>query len=160
MLAAWRDRSSGSFYRFPIGLRHRRRMGTEAKAKVVASVWRADFVQFLAAFAVLPQSIWKNRLNSSYFSKSTETKLLARQGIEQNLHPQTDAMTFAFASVYILLLCLQGIKIRVLFTFQYSFQKDIVFLKTISQKCAHNGNQFFGFAYLREFATMPTNALE
>ena len=32
---------------------HRRRMETEGKAKVVASVWRAKFVQFLAALAVL-----------------------------------------------------------------------------------------------------------
>ena len=35
---------------------HRRRMEREAKAKVVASVWGADFVQFLAALAVLPRS--------------------------------------------------------------------------------------------------------
>ena len=34
--------------------RHRRRMGTEAKAKV--AVWGAKFVQFLAALSVLPQS--------------------------------------------------------------------------------------------------------
>ena len=40
-------------------------METEAKAKVVASVWGADFVQFLAALAILPQSIWKNRMNST-----------------------------------------------------------------------------------------------
>ena len=41
---------------------HRRRMETEAKAKVgaVASVWGADLVKFLAALAVLPRSIWKN----------------------------------------------------------------------------------------------------
>ena len=32
--------------------KHRRRMETEAKAKVVPSVWGADFVQFLAALAV------------------------------------------------------------------------------------------------------------
>ena len=34
----------------------RRRMETEAKAKVVASVWGAKFLQFLAALAVLPRS--------------------------------------------------------------------------------------------------------
>ena len=45
---------------------HRRRLDREAKAKVVASVWGADFVQFLAALAVLPRSIWKKRFNSSY----------------------------------------------------------------------------------------------
>ena len=36
---------------------HRRRMETEAKAKVVANVCGAKFIQFLAALAVLPQSI-------------------------------------------------------------------------------------------------------
>ena len=37
---------------------HRRRIEREAKAKVVASIWGADFVQFLATLlAVLPQSI-------------------------------------------------------------------------------------------------------
>ena len=43
----------------------RRRMEREAKAKVVASVWGAEFSQFLAALAVLPRLIWKKRLNSS-----------------------------------------------------------------------------------------------
>ena len=45
---------------------HRRRMEREAKAKVNASVWGAEFVQFLATLAVLPQSIYKKRLNYSY----------------------------------------------------------------------------------------------
>ena len=40
-------------------------MEFEDKAKVVASVWGAEFVQFPAALAVLPQSIWKKRLNSA-----------------------------------------------------------------------------------------------
>ena len=58
-------------------------MELEDKAKVVASVWGEEFVQFLAALAVLPQSIWKKQLNSAglfgktlYF-KMTETKQLA-----------------------------------------------------------------------------------
>ena len=62
-------------------------MEREAKSKVIASVWGADFVQFLAALAVLPRSIWKNRMNSTVSPKPTEAKLLARQGIEQNLPP-------------------------------------------------------------------------
>ena len=33
---------------------HRRKIYTEAKAKVVASVWGAPFIQFLAALAILP----------------------------------------------------------------------------------------------------------
>ena len=44
---------------------HRRRIETEGKAKVVASVWGAEFVQFLAALVVLPWSTWKKRLNSA-----------------------------------------------------------------------------------------------
>ena len=50
------------------------RIKTDAKAKVVASIWGAKFVQFLAALAVLPRSIWKKWLNSSYSFKSTEAK--------------------------------------------------------------------------------------
>ena len=46
-----------------ISSNNRRRMEREAKAKVVVSVWGADFVHFLAALAVLPQLIWKNRMN-------------------------------------------------------------------------------------------------
>ena len=61
-------------------------MKTEAKAKVVASaVWRAEFIQYLVALAILPRSIWENRMNSfnsTFSSKSTEVKQLARQGIE------------------------------------------------------------------------------
>ena len=46
----------------------------EAKAKVVASVWGAEFIKFLATQAVLPRSILKNRMNSIFSSKSTEAK--------------------------------------------------------------------------------------
>ena len=59
----------------------------KAKTKVVASVWGVEFVQLLAALAVLPRSIWKKMLNSSYSSKSTEAKQLVRQGIEPILTP-------------------------------------------------------------------------
>ena len=55
-------------------LAHSRRMYTEAKAKVVASIWGAEFIQFLAALDILPQTIWKNGLNSSFYFKSTEAK--------------------------------------------------------------------------------------
>ena len=47
---------------------HRRRIDTEGKAKVVAPVWGAEFVQFLAALAVLSWSIWKKWLNSTVYS--------------------------------------------------------------------------------------------
>ena len=62
---------------------HRRRV--ERKANVVASVWGAEFIHFLAALAGLPWSIWKKRLNSTVSA------------------PQTDETTFAFASLSIIL---------------------------------------------------------
>ena len=46
-----------------------------AKTKVVASVCGADFVQFLAALAVLPRSIWKIMMNSTVSSKPAEANL-------------------------------------------------------------------------------------
>ena len=42
--------------------RHRRRINTEEKAKVVAAVWGTEFIQFLAALAILHQDEMKNRL--------------------------------------------------------------------------------------------------
>ena len=52
-----------------VGIRHRRSMETEAKTKVVASVWEAKFIKFLAALAVLPRSIRNKRLSSSFSFK-------------------------------------------------------------------------------------------
>ena len=74
--------------KFRVGQGHRRRMETEAKTKVVASVWGAKFIPFLAALAVLPRSIWKNGMNSTFSFKSTEAKQLARQGFELILPPK------------------------------------------------------------------------
>ena len=46
---------------------HRRRIKTEEKANVVASVWGGgrgeEFIQFLAALAVLPRKILNIRMN-------------------------------------------------------------------------------------------------
>ena len=53
-----------------VGVGHRRRMETEAKANVVDSVWGEDFFQFLAALAILPGTILKNGMNSSFYLKS------------------------------------------------------------------------------------------
>ena len=78
---------------------HWRLMETEAKARVVASVWRAEFIHCLAALAILPWSIWKNRMNSTFSSKSTA----ARNWI--NSVPQTDMPTFVYASLSVLILC-------------------------------------------------------
>ena len=49
---------------------HTRMIKTEEKAKVVASVWWEEFIQFLAALAILPRSILKSRMNSSFSFKS------------------------------------------------------------------------------------------
>ena len=72
-------------------------METEAKAKIVASVWGAKFVQFLAALAVLPWSILKKRLNSSFFQSDR-----GKTEIEQFLPTKQN---FAFSSNSNLLLC-------------------------------------------------------
>ena len=58
------------------------------KVITIGEGWGAEFVQFLGALAVFPQSIWKNRRNSTVSSKPTKAKQLARQGIEQNLLPR------------------------------------------------------------------------
>ena len=50
------------------GINHRRRINTEEKAKVIATVWEAAFIQFLVALAILPGEILKNRMYSSFFS--------------------------------------------------------------------------------------------
>ena len=48
-------------------------MKTEEKTKVVASVGGGGekFIKFLAAIAVLPMTILKNRMNSSFSFKSS-----------------------------------------------------------------------------------------
>ena len=55
-------------------------MEREAKAKVVSSVWGAEFIQFLAVLAIFPRSIGKNRMNSTfnYRSKIIFTKVSAK----------------------------------------------------------------------------------
>ena len=50
-----------------MGLRYRRRIKTEEKAKVVVSVWVEEFIPSLAALAILPRTI----LNSSFSFKSS-----------------------------------------------------------------------------------------
>ena len=83
---------------------HRRRMETEAKAKVVASVWRAEFIQFIAALAVLPRSIWKK--GWIHHILPNEPRQNSYSIARKILLPETDATTFGFASLSILLLML------------------------------------------------------
>ena len=84
---------------------HRRRINTEEKAKVVAALWGAEFVQFLSALAVftvkrfeeydeLQQDDLKKRMNSSILPNRPSAKQI-------NYVPQTAAMTFAFSSDFI-----------------------------------------------------------
>ena len=68
-----------------------------ARQRSFASVYLEETVEF-------SRSIWKKRLNLTISFKSTATKQLARQGVEQMLTPQTDATTFALPSISILLL--------------------------------------------------------
>ena len=70
-------------------------MELEDKAKVVASVWEAKFVHFLAALAVLSRMIWKNRMNSTFFFQIDQGKIASWARNGKNSAPQTDATTFA-----------------------------------------------------------------
>ena len=47
-------------------LYQRRRVKTEEKAKIVAAIWGTEFIQFLAAVAVLHQDDLKKEMNSFY----------------------------------------------------------------------------------------------
>ena len=92
---------------------HRRRMETEFKAKVVASVWGAKFVKFLAALAVVSRfernvrikPFLPNRLDElNRFFQLDRGKTASAAKNWTNVVPQTDATTFALPSVSILLL--------------------------------------------------------
>ena len=48
-----------------------RRIKTEETAKVVVSVWGEEFIQFLTTLTILPKTILKNRMNSSFYFNSS-----------------------------------------------------------------------------------------
>ena len=98
---------------------HRRRIYTEEKANVVATVWGTKFIQFLALLAILHQDDLKNRMNSSFssylpgaihpflriilvqfilFFKSSWCKIASRAGNWIIFVAQTATTTFAFSS--------------------------------------------------------------
>ena len=97
---------------------HTRRRKTEENAKVVTSVW-GDFIQFLAALAILFGTILKNRMSSSFSLKSSwcisfyfiQFKIVQAQNSYSasrswsNSVPYEAATTFAFSFVFILILC-------------------------------------------------------
>ena len=49
-----------------------RRITTEEKAKVVAAGWGAEFIQFLAALAILPRTILKNSVARNLIKQSDD----------------------------------------------------------------------------------------
>ena len=58
-ITSWYRKSPNNMYycmcNSAYSIKHRRRIYTEAKATVVASVWEAEFMKFLAALAILPR---------------------------------------------------------------------------------------------------------
>ena len=104
---------------FRHGYTHRRRIKTEEKAKVVASVWGEEFIKFPAALAIMTRTILKNRMKSSislnhpvqfilYF-KSSSAKQLARQGIEYILpHKQKRRPLPFLQSLFFFYACTHG----------------------------------------------------
>ena len=107
---------------------HRKRIKTEDKAKVVAAVWGTAQIQFLAAPTILHQDDINKGMNSSYsaynpgtmhpilhivleqiilFFKSSKCKIASTARIWIFYASQEAATTFAFSSVFILLLCVR-----------------------------------------------------
>ena len=52
-------------------INQRRKMKTAEKTKFVTSIYGKEVIQFLAALAILPTSILKNRINSFFCFKSS-----------------------------------------------------------------------------------------
>ena len=80
---------------------HRRRTEREAKAKVVASVWRSKCIQFLAALSIsylirFGRNGWIQPFLSTRPSQNTEDSV-ARNGI--NFAPQSDAFCSKTSSI-------------------------------------------------------------
>ena len=109
--------------------RERRIIKTEEKAKVVAAIWGTELIQFLAALAILHQDDMKKGMNLCYsqyrpgavhsilhivlvdfllFFISSWCKIASvARNLISSAPPscQALALTFAFSSVCILLLC-------------------------------------------------------
>ena len=73
-------------------LQQRRRIGTEAKAKVVACIWEAEFVPFLACcFAVV---YLKEKVEFILFFQIARGKTASAARNSTSFAPQTAATTF------------------------------------------------------------------
>ena len=132
---------------------HRRRINTEEKAKVVASVWEEEFIPFLAALTVLPRTIFKNRMNSSlsfksswcnssYYSKSSQAKKLAQLGMEYILPPKQKRrpLPFLLSSSFFYSIISTGVAMREYFIFP--LQNPLIFtqfhFRDNQDLCEHN----------------------
>ena len=63
-----------------------------------------EFIKFLAALTVLPSMILKNRMNSTFFSNHPGAiHAIIQNRPRQNSSAQTEATTFTFSSVFILI---------------------------------------------------------
>ena len=90
-----------------LGVGHGRRINTEEMAKFVAAVWGTEFIQFLAAHAILHQDEWKNRMNGTrmiwkggwihpILKNRLSAKQLAPQGIEYIIYPEQQRRPLPF----------------------------------------------------------------
>ena len=84
---------------------HRRRIELEYKAKVVASVWGAEFVQFLASCraSCFDLVYLKEKVEFILFYQINRGKTASAARNGTNFAPQTDATTFALSTNSILL---------------------------------------------------------
>ena len=86
----------------------RRRIYTEEKEKVVAAVWGTELIQFIATLAILYQDefilFFSVLVQFMLFFKSSWCKTAIVTPKKWIAVPQTEATTFAFYSVFILLL--------------------------------------------------------
>ena len=95
-----------------LNIKHRKRINTEEKAKVVAAVWGQNLINSLPRqlfwfeekdeFTLFFKSSW---CNSSYCSNRPTAECCSKRGKElNNSVPQIAATTFYFSSIFILLL--------------------------------------------------------
>ena len=100
---------------FPLD--QRRRIKTEEQAMVVTAVWGTELIQFLTSLTILHQDDKKKGMISSYsshFPGAIHPIILIvlvqncwrDKKLNQFCPPKQQLMTFAFSSIFILLLCI------------------------------------------------------
>ena len=68
-----------NIYSLALSYPHRRRIKTEAKAKVITSIWGTEFIQFLAALAILHQDDLKKETIHPILQNRPSAKQLQRR---------------------------------------------------------------------------------